>query len=188
MSWVKITDYEDRMLLDLLSQHKERPRIVSLVKAFAKGIQDAEDDLDALMSAMRLPTATGAILDIWGEIVGEPRDGASDAIYRRFIFAKVLVNNSFGTTDNLIEIVAALEGVDPEDVDHTNYFPASAELSVTVPTVSDAATQRKIRRALDIAGPAGVNLQIVEATTGYFGWFADPDALGFDDGTFASII
>ena len=56
-----------------------------------------------------LSTAEGVQLDVLGRILGEPRNGATDATYRRGLNSRVLVNASNGKIEELLAIALAFE-------------------------------------------------------------------------------
>jgi len=71
-------------------------------------VQEAEDALWAVWSGRGVGTATGHTLDLLGRIVGEDRQGESDALYRIRIRARIQANLSDGTWDDIHRVAAIL--------------------------------------------------------------------------------
>lgn len=65
---------------------------------------DMATALGQLDTERRLTNAFGAQLDVLGDIVGEAREGDLDDEYRPRISAKILLNNSSGTAEELYAI------------------------------------------------------------------------------------
>ncbi len=159
-------------------------------RAIAKGIGDAmqlvENDLFDLPLSMTLSSATDAALDKVGAIVDEPRLGLDDEAYRRFIRAKILVNMSEGSPEELLTIFRAITGSD--DCRHFDMFPGGFTLVTIRQTPMSDAEMRRVRRMMLDAKAAGVAMELIEALPGYFGFDTDPDSTGFEIGPFARII
>lgn len=100
-----ILDHEERALARLLQQFRGKPRFEGLIAAHASRMQSCEDMLWALLVCDSIDTATGAQLDDLGDLVGQLRGQLPDEQYRVFIRARVLVNLSSGTPDELLAIV-----------------------------------------------------------------------------------
>ena len=75
----KITDYDTRLNELLPAQFKGQPNFTGLINAIASIIQDFENEAFRFFDELSLSTATGDQLDGLGEILGEPRNGRSDA-------------------------------------------------------------------------------------------------------------
>lgn len=76
-------------------------------------MQTVEDTLRALFTERRVDTAVGAQLEVLGRIVGQPRNGADDDTYRRYIRARIAANKSNGLIEDVIKI-ARLVVNDPD--------------------------------------------------------------------------
>lgn len=100
-----ILDHEERALARLLQQFRGKPRFEGLIAAHASRMQSCEDMLWDLLVCDSIDTATGAQLDDLGDLVGQLRGQLPDEQYRVFIRARVLVNLSSGTPDELLAIV-----------------------------------------------------------------------------------
>lgn len=167
----------------MLSQFRDKPRLMALMAGCARGIQELEDITFSLIVSRSLELATGAQLDQWGRLVGEERLGLVDAEYRRFIEARILVNRCNSTTDELIVIWEKITG---GTVRHRDLFPAGLQLETVRPRFLEGPTKRRVRRMMVDVRPMGVTMLRVEALAGGFG-FGSPWT-GFSAGGFARTI
>lgn len=78
--------------------------ITLLLTALVTSMQTIEDQLQALLTQRAIPTAVGAQLDVLGRLVGEVRNGLTDAVFRLYISARVAANRSKGTVQDLITV------------------------------------------------------------------------------------
>jgi hypothetical protein len=123
-------------------------------------------------------TATGHTLDLLGRIVGEDRQGESDALYRIRIRARIQANLSDGTWEDIHRVVAILLDAQwaSATVSGAEIYPAAFEYRVDGLTLS--ADQIKILTSfLRAIRGAGIELR--------FGWSAGPlvDAKAFAIGS-----
>lgn len=81
-----------------------KPRIEALLRALVGPVQRVENAFHQLFTERTIDTAIGAQLDAIGFIVGQPRNGYGDDDYRRLVRARIAVNRSRGTFDDLIGI------------------------------------------------------------------------------------
>jgi len=79
-------------------------KIVQFLSVLTAPAQDLENVIQQFLSDRFVDTAEGAQLDIIGAIVGQGRNGMIDDDYRRYIRAKIAVNNSNGTFEDLLTI------------------------------------------------------------------------------------
>jgi hypothetical protein len=125
----------------------------------------------------------GDQLDKWGGLVGESRGGLEDDDYRRFIRARVLVNRSKGSTDELVKIMQLVTA--PSTVRRYELPPAGFELFCWRNDPMPEHVYRRAGNMLRAAKPAGVAMELGEVVTGWFGWTGDPGAEGYDRGGYA---
>lgn len=169
-----IPDHLQQALDAWLSQDRTRPRLLALVRTICAQVQELEDYLwDAYVSAP-LTAASGDGLDVWGRLLGEPREGADDIVYRRCLSARLLVLRSDGRVDEMITIAALIVA---GDAHYTTAYPAGFQIAVEPGVPLDEALAARLVRALRAAKPGGVGLGVVERRAGFFR-FDDPD-LGF---------
>jgi hypothetical protein len=109
MAFAQVTDHVAQALAALAEQYKGKPRVEALLTAFVNQVQKAEDGLWTLWSGRQFGASAGAaFLDVCGRIVGEPRSGRSDASYLIALRARILLNVSSGTIEELYAIFALL--------------------------------------------------------------------------------
>ena len=92
----------------LLSQYKGKPRIEKLLRVYLAKVQELEWVFADLADQRNLDTAFGVWLDMIGRIVGQSRQGWTDAEYRKAIRARVVLNRSQGRIDDTNAFVRAL--------------------------------------------------------------------------------
>lgn len=124
---VFIPDHSDQAVGRLISQYKEKPRIEGFLRAFVDPFQPLEAALIDLIINRWVYTAVGAQLDVLGVIVDEPRGGRMDQEYRIAIIAKIAINNSKGTPEEVISIFGLLTA--STDILLQEYFPGVVWLS-----------------------------------------------------------
>lgn len=159
----------------LLGQFSKSTKVQALLSAFLERVQVIENDTGDVRAGFNVDTATNYQLDTLGAIVGEPREGRTDAAYRIRIKARVGINRSNGHPDEILEIMAAILGV---SVTTKEYFPAAFELYslITDPSIiTDVSAVLRQLRPAGVKGtmtwhPAGVIFQYDGAAgTGYDG-------------------
>lgn len=128
-----IESHCEEALARLLSQFTQSTRLRALVCALADQADPVEQNLWDVQAYRSINTATGLQLDRLGILLGLPREGATDADYRRFLRAKTLANNSAGHADTLIQILELLDnGYAPTEINLREDFPAVAVLHCLV--------------------------------------------------------
>lgn len=137
-------DHAGKMLARLAEEFR-KPRIKQVLTGEAAQYQAIEDAYWQLLTEFGVDTAIGWALDVLGRIVGEPRQGALDADYRLRVRARIRVNRSDGTIEDIIEVVKLLIGsvlLPSATIKLTEYYPAAFVLRITGLTIS--ATQALI--------------------------------------------
>lgn len=99
------TDHVEEGVARLISQYADKPRIVRLLSAYLRPLQEAEDALWTLIDQVNLNNATGITLDYLGKILNQGRLGLSDQNYRTVLRARVRVLLSSGKVDELLTIL-----------------------------------------------------------------------------------
>jgi len=180
------TDHVTRGVERLIERYR-LPRTSALLASWLTEAQAVEDAFWQLLTERHVAVATGETLDILGRIVGQPRDGRDDATYRLWISARVMVQRSSGTTEEILAIANKLVG--GAEVVMREYYPASFILNMGG---LDVHTGLEIAQLLMLAKAAGVRFM---ATWSNVAWpsvftFAPADVpvpdspLGFDAGRF----
>lgn len=97
----------------LKEQFKGKPIIAAFLRGYLNEFQEIEEVLWSLYIARDIFQATGFLLEIFGKIVGEPRNGISDdTIYRKMILARIKSNISSGLPENLLGLCRLIVGFD----------------------------------------------------------------------------
>jgi hypothetical protein len=145
--------------VERLTAKRRTPRVVQIVQAVTRPLQALEDLQLDLRGALLLDTATGGWLDRLGRIVGEPREGATDQDYRRFIRARLLINASEGGIAQVIRIAELL--TDTGVVQYSDAFPAGYGLLLVTSAPPSATLQARIRDRVERATASGVGVSLV---------------------------
>lgn len=110
----------------------QTPNVQGFVRALATRLQQIENDYWSFLNAVILdnhPMAGGpwAILDQIGAIVGEPRNGRTDADYVPALRLRIRINNSNGLAEDIIQIVALVV----LGAAYSEWYPAAWEVDLT---------------------------------------------------------
>jgi hypothetical protein len=97
----------------LTSVYANKPGISALVTAFSNRFQVLESQMGSILNGINLanhpmPGGPWDVLDKYGLIVGESRQGRSDAAYLPALRLRVLVNNSHGLVSDIIAVASAI--------------------------------------------------------------------------------
>lgn len=149
----RIENHVELALGRLLEQDKGKPNLVALLSAFVRPMQTLEDEADKVETLRGLDDAAGVWLDRLGAVVGQPRNAFDDEDYRLHIRARLLVNRSSGTPEELLAIVRMLSPDSPA-LELFEYFPAAFDLVLGGVTSLDEA--RLFFSMLDEARAVGV--------------------------------
>lgn len=172
-------------LTGLLPSAFKETRTLALIRAGLDAAQAAEDEVAWLIDALDLDNATGYKLDFIGRIVREPRDGASDATYLRFIKARILRRRSRGEGWRIGKIARLMLG--GTTVTRRKLAPRVIEVVVDVDASRTFAERTAVASACYDAATTDAMVQIVERVEdGYFGWDGDADSDGWT-GTWAEL-
>jgi hypothetical protein len=101
------TDHVAQALARLAEQYKGT-ELETLISAFAKQAQLAEDGTFPLLTDTTVDVGVGEQLDVLGRVVGEPRKSRDDATYRLWIKARIRAQLSTGTVPDLIQTIAGV--------------------------------------------------------------------------------
>lgn len=184
MSYEKKDNHVEEGLSKLISQFRKKPKILALTTVYIQQLQELEDALSDLLTETNLGNAVGIHLDNIGAIVGELRLGRSDSQYRIAISARILLNTSNGTIEDVIALAIASTEI-LLTIEITEYFPASFNariVEVIDPLVVDTDA---IAAIISSGKPGGVggHLDFFEGTGTPF-QFDGPTGSGFDEGEY----
>lgn len=150
----KINTHAPDALNRFLYQFKGLPKIESLHNMQSKQIQDIEDSTFDFLTKIPMQTATGIVLDRWGIVLNEQRNGESDSQYRTRLFLKVSKNLCTGTSEDLIKFFNYM--LQTTTVQLSDLFPAVIYLTaVELISANDPA---EIKIQLQKLCPAGVRI------------------------------
>jgi hypothetical protein len=123
----RITNHAEAALDRLAEQFKGKTNLAYVLNPLNVQTQALEDGAWGVLSTQALSAATSAGLDVYGRIVGQPRGSLDDTGYRLAIAARIRVNRSSGTAEDLYGVLGLVigEGVTMEIVD---YPPAAFEM------------------------------------------------------------
>jgi hypothetical protein len=145
----------------LIDFFRSGPRNQAELAAYLDQAQEIEDMLWVLKSAFDVDTAVGVQLNYIGKKVGEPRLGRDDEQYRSAIRVRVMVNNSDGRAEQMIEIANAMfpEETYTMSVNLDEAYPRT--ITVYLEGDPGAVTLTSVARLLRLAKPAGSQLGVV---------------------------
>jgi hypothetical protein len=123
-----VTDHEEQAYGLFIDQFAEKPRLAALLASYTQEIQELEDAIWAVRVGRFLDNAEGAQLDVIGKLVGEPREGRADNIYKILINGKIRTNWSLGRPKDVIETMRLVQGPANSHRYHS-VFPASFEVA-----------------------------------------------------------
>lgn len=157
-------DQTSRLISLLRSQDQNKPRILALAKGIGSGLQLFEDVNFDLLESMVFESATGAMLEMWGGLVGEERGALGDADYRRFIMARIMVNRCRCTPDELIQICALITNGKTRLLMVDGLEVPFYILQSLTPEFPQPPLRRRIGRTLDAVRPAAVAAHVLIGT------------------------
>jgi len=142
-----------------LPEHRKgTPNFEGLLKGLAVEIQALEDAAYDLLVNRRLDTAQNAQLDVLGKIVGQPRNGMTDAAYRIRIGGKIAANNSEGKVSDIIKVAKAVLAGNNVTLRLEQFRVASMLLHVESGLISDELAT-VLSEFMRDAAMGGVNMQ-----------------------------
>ena len=183
MALENISDHQARAVGRLVGQYRRAKNLQSLVSVSTAEHQKLEDQLWTMFSET-VDNAAGAQLDVYGKIVGQAREGRTDAKYRLWIKTRVRINRSSGTVPEIIAVFTALvNGTSP--VILAEQYPAA--MTVTLGSLTFEIDPVEASSILQTMKPGGVRAVLVSPTStdaNSFGF--DPNGAGFGDSTNSS--
>jgi hypothetical protein len=123
----------------------------TILDAIVDQIQDFEDGAFDLFDLLDIDVMTGVNLDTIGEIVGEARQGKTDANYRIAIRQAITTRYGSGTPDELITLFQYLTGSTLANIDYYERYPAGYGIYGDVASYPTGTFE-----SMEQASPAGV--------------------------------
>lgn len=162
--------------------------VQDLIEAIATTSNQAVDEATvAVIDARTLDGATGVQLDLIGTVVGQPRNGLSDdADYRLRLRARIAINRSGGTAEDILSAVDLLI-TSSQTLELREEFPAALTLFVLSAAVSNP---DEINLALQNLKSSGVSarLQYANDTAANTFTLDGTSAQGMDNGILTDIV
>ena len=122
---------------NLLPDFQCDAQMLKLVASYVSALETVESATNAILELVALADYQGRMLDDLGEIVGQERNGLSDALYRQAIAVKIVANSAQGDSDVLIFLARqALCYQDP--IVFIDSYPAGFIIEIPSPIAVDA--------------------------------------------------
>lgn len=150
--------------------------VQAFAKAFGLIVQLSEDDVFDLYSTLPIESASGAILDRWGAIVGESRLGLDDNDYKAFIRARIAALFTASRRSRIVAVLASL--YDTVEASYSQYI-AAFRVNIEYTEDKSASFDRRVGRLLEVMRPAGVDATIAVGEIGV--WRLGVSELGFNN-------
>lgn len=183
MSDIPVVDHAEAGTSRLAAQYRNKPNFASIFKVLFRQCQDLEVALQQLLDLRSVDTAQGEQLSVLERIVGQPRLSTDDEVRRAYVRARVKVNKSSGTADELLTILALV--LEPPRVAHlVEQFPAGIYVTVTGGTVSTEFASVYFGLLME-AKVAGVRLVFEYYQSADGAMFQFDEGPGFDQGFLA---
>lgn len=128
-----------------------------MAELLASEAQDVDDAALGVLSGMTLALAEGANLDVFGEILGRKRAGATDADYRDVLNSQIRLNLSGGTIEDILVVLALVFG---SALTLTMTEGRVAEFDVEVAESITTATATSMAQALKRGKAGGVKANL----------------------------
>lgn len=180
------TPHIQKALALLIEQYKGLPNIEAFLVAFATETQAVLDAANQLKSLTSIDDSQGVNLDNIGVRLGESRQSFDDVVYRLHLKARILLNRSSGTIEDILGLFEALLG-NTVTLLLQEYFPAGLWLTLqgaaTDPTLAPYLVN--FLRAGKVGGVRPI-LQWSENPPSQTFAFAGAPGIGFDSGYWAS--
>lgn len=178
----KITDYQQRLRDDMLTQFHGDPVHEAIADAISTEYQRFEDVAYDVLAKRLLENAVGDILDVIGRIARVDRLGRTDDDYRKIIQVAIAARDSDGGAEDIIWIASQLVNADVRYTQQgTAHFVLEYESDETLSDDLKAEALILIGRA--VSAGVGWRLLATEATDG-----ARYDADAYGDGTYGTVI
>lgn len=134
-------------------------------------------DIDAVTASLDIRKATGKTLDLYGEMVGQYRNGADDDQYRYMISSKVSSNFCDGNYNSTVEQLALVFGCDSSMfsfIENTDECSVTLEAFPLEIVLEAGLTVEQLTEIIKSLLPAGVKLTNFELS-GTFEFGGDND-------------
>lgn len=123
MTIERIDDYFAHSKDLFIQVFRDKPRLNVILKAFARQADELEAVFWQILDARNIDKAVGIQLDIIGKLVGQPRVGTDDEVYRLYLKARIRSNRSSGKNIDIFALMELMLGVDTFEI--RDLYPAS---------------------------------------------------------------
>jgi hypothetical protein len=155
MSVIQITTHKEDAKDRLLQQYKGSATMEGTLDAFVEQIQILEDVLFQLQGQrLKIQDTEGEQLDRLGVIVGQAREGRTDAEYRVRILARIIQNIAEGEVEPMILLTQLLVGA---TLTYINGEGGGVVVGINLTTLTEAQIEN-LYRNLQLVAPAGVRV------------------------------
>jgi hypothetical protein len=182
MGYSKKTTHAVEGLAKLISQFQGQPVLEAVLRIYLDKIQELEDAFSDLLSETTIDNSVGVHLENIGAIVGEPKNGRSDELYRLAIKARIRLNKSAGTIEDIIAIAIAVANADVS-IEMTEYFPAAFIARIVEPIDPAVTDVYRIADFINSARGGGIATHLEFAVEGAF-QLDGPAGSGYDEGKY----
>jgi hypothetical protein len=137
-----------------------QPLFLALLGTYLTEVQALENAYWDLYIGTMLPAAAGDALDMLGGLVGEPRQGRTDAEYRLWIAARAQLLHSNGTPPDLLALARAVLPA-AVGVRLSEYYPGAIAIDLVGPV--SAATGAELGTMYKQAKAAGIRIETISS-------------------------
>jgi hypothetical protein len=169
----------------LLNQFQNLPGWEAILSALLEQFDELEDSSTQLGVLSAIDRNVGAQLDNIGALIGEPREGFDDVVYRLHLKARVFLNKGSGTAPEILRMFDTLLG-GAVDLRLEDEYPATFSLHTEDSAALDGTLAPYLATFLSQARAAGVRSIFhwtVVPPSETFAFYESSEGLGFDDGT-----
>ena len=145
----------------LTDLYRDKPVTRALAEVLAERFAHEDEVELELYERQWLDSATGELLDACGEVVGEPRSGRSDDLFRVWIRARIRINRTQGKISDSYRLVRLIAG-GGATVRYEPTPPAAYLMHVEGTDVDPI----ELYKLLDAVRPAGVQMNLVYTPNG----------------------
>lgn len=167
----------------LITQYYRSENIEKVLEIGLDLLQDAETIAHSLYQNRTIEDAIGVQLDGVGAIVGQPRNGLTDEVYRLRIKAKIAENNSEGTREEIINIAKLLTNAERVIVTERQ-----ADFDVTFYNITNPiASWDEVKQAITNATCSGIGVTVEESQYRIFRFLDRDGNIPSDGGGFRDL-
>lgn len=138
----------------LIDVFQSKANFIKLLSSYVAETQEIERMLMDMLDSFYVGTAEGDQLDAIGEIVGVDRQGLTDDLYRLRIRARILLNTSSGTVNQILKILQLMITDTDATIEFKPFYPAAFLVELGILTDFDRIEE--IGNVVIDAAPAGV--------------------------------